>query len=285
MLHPGKVLQNRYRVEALLGKGGMGNVYLAVHVRLKRPVALKELVRITDNLHKQRQFEEQFETEAQILANLSHPNLAGVTDYFIDDGNHYLVMEFIEGRTLTQIVELAPKNISERRVLQWASQLLDVLEYLHGQNPPVIVRDLKPDNVMLHSGDQRLRLIDFGIAKRAQPGTGTIPIVKGVGTAEYAPLEQYGDSNTDQRSDLYSLGGTLLYLLTGKAPVPAWKRGQDGAVLHDPREVNPTVSDHTWSVIQQMMKLRAGDRPGSAAEVQALLKLAPPQTRPPVTSV
>lgn len=273
MLVPGTILQRRYQVEQVLGQGGMGAVYLATHVRLKKRVALKELLRITDNLYKQKQFEEQFETEAQILAGLDHPNLASVSDYFVEHGNHYLVMEFIDGRTLTKIVELAPKNIAERRVLAWAAELCDVLEYLHGQNPPVIVRDLKPDNVMLHSSDRKLRLIDFGIAKQAHPGKGTVPIVKGVGTAEYAPLEQYGNASTDARSDIYSMGGTLLFVLTGQAPPPAWKRGKSGAQLLDPRRVNPTVSDNTWTVIQKMMELHPKDRPSSAREVRALLGL------------
>lgn len=249
----------------------MGNVYLASHVRLRRYVALKELLRITETLAKQQQFEQQFETEAQILAGLDHPNLASVTDYFVERGNHYLVMEYIEGRTLTQIVELAPKNISERRVLSWASELCDVLTYCHGRTPPVIVRDLKPDNIMLNQADRKLRLIDFGIAKQAYQGQGTVPIVKGVGTPEYAPLEQYGNSRTDQRSDLYSLGGTLLYLLTGTPPPPAWKRGQDGAELPDPRVVNPTVSDRTWGAIYQMMALHPNDRPANAEVARSLL--------------
>ncbi len=249
----------------------MGNVYLVYHVRLNRQLALKELVRITDTLERQRQFEEQFEMEAQILASLDHPNLASVNDYFLERGNHYLVMEFIDGRTLTEIVSLAPKTISERRVLAWAGELCDVLEYLHGQSPPVIVRDLKPDNVMLSLSDRKLRLIDFGIAKQAPEAVGTQPIVKGVGTPEYAPLEQYGNSNTDARSDLYSLGATLLFLLSGKAPPPAFKRGQSDARLHDPREVNPTVSAQTWSAIQALMSLHPEGRPSSAHQARQLL--------------
>ncbi|MGE0488813.1 MAG: serine/threonine protein kinase [Vulcanimicrobiota bacterium] len=272
MLATGTILQKRYRIERVLGQGGMGNVYQVTHVRLRRYLALKELIRITENLYKQRQFEEQFEAEAQILASLDHPNLATVSDYFIERGNHYLVMEYIEGRTLSKIVELAPKNIAERRVLTWVGELCDVLEYLHGQTPPVIVRDLKPDNIMLSAQDRKLRLIDFGIAKQSDPRIGTQPIVKGVGTPEYAPLEQYGNSRTDQRSDLYALGATMLFLLTKVPPPPAFKR-QNNSGLHDPRAVNPTVTDTTWAVIQRLLSLHPDGRPSSAAEVRRWLGL------------
>ncbi len=271
MLSTGTVLQRRYQIDRVLGQGGMGNVYLATHVRLRKPVAVKQLMRITDNLHRQQQFEQQFEAEAQLLASLEHPNLASVTDYFVEGGHHYLIMEYIEGRTLSQIVELAPKNISERRVLAWAQELCDVLQYCHSQTPPVIVRDLKPDNIMLSTVDRRLRLIGFGIAKQAAPGKGTSPIVKGVGSPEYAPLEQYGNSNTDQRSDLYALGGTLLFLLSGTPPPPAWKRGKEGAGLPDPRGVNPTVSDTTWVAIKHLMALHPDQRPPNAREAARIL--------------
>lgn len=270
MLAPGVILQRRYQIERLLASGGMGNVYLATHTRLHKQLAVKELLRVTGTLERQRQFEEQFNQEAQLLGGLDHRNLASVSDYFEENGNHYLVMEFVDGRTLFEVVRLAPRPIAERRVLIWAYELLDVLDYLHTQAPPVIVRDLKPENIMLSSSDRHLRLIDFGIAKRLDPAKGTQPIVKGMGTEAYAPLEQYGGASTDARSDLYSLGGTLYFLLSGLEPVPAWKRGGQKVELPDIRRVNDTISDSTWSAILKLMALHPDNRPRSAKEARAL---------------
>lgn len=273
MLPPGTILQKRYEITRRLAQGGMGNVYLALHARLRKPVAIKELLRVTDTLERQRQFEEQFHREAQLLGSLDHRNLASVSDYFEERGRHYLVMEYVEGRTLQEVVGLAPRPIAERRVLVWAAELLDVLDYLHTLTPPVIVRDLKPDNIMLSSTDRHLRLIDFGIAKTLDPKVGTQPIVKGMGTEAYAPLEQYGGAPTDARSDLYALGGTLYFLLSGREPVPAWKRGSRGENLLDIRSLNDTVSDATWQTVLHLMELHPDRRPQSAKEVRRRLGL------------
>lgn len=273
MLAPGSLLQGRYQIAKLIARGGMGNVYLAQHTRLGKNVAIKELLRVTGTLDKQRQFEEQFHREAQLLGGLDHRNLATVNDYFEERGNHYLVMEYVEGRTLQEVVSLAPRPIAERRVLIWAGELLDVLDYLHTRTPPVIVRDLKPDNIMLSSTDRHLRLIDFGIAKTLDPKVGTQPIVKGMGTEAYAPLEQYGGSTTDARSDLYSLGGTLYFLLGGREPVPAWKRGSRGENLPDLRTLNDSVTGKTWQVILHLMELHPDRRPSSARLVRQALDL------------
>lgn len=275
MLGPGTLLQKRYEITKLIARGGMGNVYQAVHTRLRKAVAVKELLRVTDTLDKQRQFEEQFHREAQLLGGLDHRNLASVSDFFEERGNHYLVMDYVEGRTLQEVVALAPRPIAERRVLVWAAELLDVLDYLHTRTPPVIVRDLKPDNIMLSSVDRHLRLIDFGIAKTLDPSVGTQPIVKGMGTEAYAPLEQYGGATTDARSDLYSLGGTLYFLLSRREPVPAWKRGSKGENLLDLRSLNETVSERTWQVVRALMELHPDRRPSSARQVQQALGFPP----------
>lgn len=271
MLATGTVLEERYRIDRLLGEGGMGSVYLATHLRLKRQVAVKSLNRLSHDPRTYRDALEQFEVEAQILASLDHPALASVMDFFESGGTHYLVMEFIEGRTLTRVVELAPRPISQRRVLQWAEELLDVLEYLHGSSPPVIVRDLKPDNIMLSTAEGRLKLIDFGIAKLLLPGKQTRAIVKGVGTEEYAPLEQYGQGSTDQRSDLYSLAATLYFVLTGTPPVPAWRRASEKLELVDPSLRNPSVTQPVWLALKRMLSLSRDDRPADAAQARALL--------------
>jgi serine/threonine protein kinase len=276
MLAPGTVLQGRYRIERLLGQGGMSTVYLAQHLRLHRKVAVKALQPIGANAREQRGYAEQLEVEARIMASLSHPNLALVLDFFDEHGTPYLVMEFIEGRNLEEITELAPKPLTQRRVLEFTSQILNALQYLHERTPPVIVRDLKPSNVMLDA-QRMLRLIDFGLAKVMSPaGKGTQDIVRGMGSLGYAPIEQYGGGrSTDQRSDLYALGATMLFLLTDKAPPEAAERLGAKTPLHDPRRINDTVTDEVWAVIRQMLELDMKDRPRTAAEVRVKLGLSP----------
>jgi serine/threonine protein kinase len=233
MLGPGTLLQNRYQVAKLIARGGMGNVYLAVHTRLRKNVAIKELLRVTGTLEKQRQFEEQFHREAQLLGGLDHRNLASVSDYFEERGNHYLVMEYVEGRTLQEVVQLAPRPIAERRVLIWAGELLDVLDYLHTRTPPVIVRDLKPDNIMLSSTDRHLRLIDFGIAKTLDPKVGTQPIVKGMGTVRRLHHRRAQRPLFARRHPVLSVGSTragagLEAGLSGREPAGSADFKRDG---------------------------------------------------------
>lgn len=270
-------MQGRYRVELLLGQGGMSRVYRAQHLRLARPVALKA-IQMSRDARQNRDHAAQLQVEAQIMASLRHPNLAMVLDFFEEQGVSYLVMELIEGRDLEQVAQLAPNPLSQKRVLEMADQLLAALEYLHGQTPPVIVRDLKPSNVMLDA-QGKLRLIDFGLAKRLDPRQATSPLTKGMGSVGYAPLEQYGQGQTDERSDLYALGGTLYFLLTDQAPPEATARAAGKASLVDPRKLNSTVSDSLWSELQALLEMVPDKRPASAREARARLGLGPPKIR------
>jgi eukaryotic-like serine/threonine-protein kinase len=279
-LKVGVVLDNRYELLELLGEGGMGQVFKARHNRLGKIFAVKSLRHLSPDPTEQAKFLDAFETEARTLAELDHPALAKVTDFFEMGSTHFLVMEFIDGRTLARVVELAPRNLSQRRVLQWAGEMCDVLSYLHTQVPPVIVRDLKPENIMIDS-KRRLRLIDFGISKRLKPGEGTHEIVKGMGTAEYSPLEQYGASTTDQRSDIYALGATLYFLLTEIAPPPAWKRASEGVEPILPTQVNPTVSAQFERLVLEMMALKREDRPQSVEAVIQALGTIPEKKKAP----
>jgi serine/threonine protein kinase len=275
MFQIGALVQGRYRIQGTLGHGGMGTVFLARHERLDRLVAIKVMQTLTVDPKERQDFVAQFEAEGRILAALDHPNLARVTDFF-EEGNHpCLVMEYIEGKTLEEVARLAPKPLSERRVLEWAGQILDALEYLHTRVPAVVVRDLKPQNLILGT-DSRVRLIDFGLARILHPGSGTRTVIRGMGTEGFVPLEQYGTAATDQRSDIYALGATLLYLLSGGVTPPgAHLRIAHSQGLLDPRTVNPTVSDHTWWVIQILMSVTPDGRPGSAADVTRLLLGSP----------
>ena len=218
MLDRGHMLQNRYRIVSLLGQGGMGAVYRARDTRLDIPVALKEMIPQQGiDEHTLAQLRQQFQQEAQVLARLKHNHLVGVTDFFEERGNAYLVMEFVEGESLDQRIE-RQGALSEQRVLECAQQLLDALAYCHGQG--VIHRDVKPQNVIITPQEQAV-LVDFGLVKLWDPGDPrTRTAMRGIGTPEYAPPEQYdvGPGHTDPRSDIYSLGATLYTILTGKAP-------------------------------------------------------------------
>ncbi len=268
---PPPILDGRYELLQLLGEGGMGQVYKARHTRLGKIFAIKSLRHLSPDPAEQAKFLDAFETEARTLAELDHPALAQVSDFFEVEGVHYLVMEFVDGKTLSRVVDLAPKLLSQRRVVQWGLELCDVLGYLHTQASPVIVRDLKPDNVMIDE-KRRLRLLDFGIAKRLQAGVGTRDIIKGMGTAEYAPLEQYGSASTDQRSDIYAFGATLYFLLTEVPPPPAWRRASEGVELVPPSQVNETVTPDMERLLGRMMALKREDRPGSVDEIAVELR-------------
>ena len=156
-----------------------------------------------------------------MLANLDHPNLPKVSDYFSDGGNEYIVMEYVEGEDLASVLARHGGPLPEQSVLPWADQVLDALEYLHGQRPnPILHRDIKPANIIL-TPQGRIKLVDFGLVKLLDPNNPhTATAMKGMGTPEYTPLEQYasGVGHTDARSDIYALGATLYHLLTGVGP-------------------------------------------------------------------
>jgi len=217
MLQPNAVLAERYTIVRKVGGGGMGAVYQATDQRIQGKLwAIKEMsdAAITNPLDRQRAVDA-FQREAQLLATLDHGNLPKVSDYFTEGGKHYLVMDFIQGRTLEQVLHSAAGFLAEDEVVSWATRLCDVLAYLHSRQPPVIFRDLKPANIMVDL-EGRVKLIDFGIARLFQPGKGKDTQV--MGTPGYAAPEQYGTGQTDARSDIYALGVTLHQLLTGYDP-------------------------------------------------------------------
>jgi Tol biopolymer transport system component len=220
MLTSGHVLQARYQILRHLGGGGMGIVYLADDRRLRgRSCAIKEMS--TDRLApEERNWAIQaFRQEAQILATLRHPGLTTVTDFFAEGGCWYLVMDFVEGEALSEHLARRGGRLPVEEVVDIARQICDVLTYLHQQTPPVIFRDLKPDNIML-TPDRSVRLIDFGIARFFKPGQTQDTIA--LGTPGYAAPEQYGGlGQSDPRTDVYSLGAVMLHLATGFDPTTA----------------------------------------------------------------
>ncbi len=280
-LRVGDLLQERYRVARLLGQGGMGAVYRVWDMRLNAPRAVKEMVPQPDiNLQTLMQLRLQFQQEAAVLANLSHPHLVRVTDFFEEGGNAYLVMDFIEGESLAEHIA-REGQLPEAQVLAWADQLLDALEYCHGQG--IIHRDIKPQNVIVRS-DGRVILVDFGLVKLWNPGDPrTRTVIRSMGTPEYAPPEQYDSQSgfTDARSDLYSLGATLYHSLTGQSPPTATMRIVNPAALAPVRQLNPNVDAHLEAALLRALELRPEARFQSAAELRMALRQLGDAMQPP----
>jgi serine/threonine-protein kinase len=280
ILDPGTVLRNRYEIIELVGQGGMGAVYRASDRRLEgRVCAVKEILpQLSENSTSEAELEqitEQFRTEASILARLDHPHLPKVSDYFANGSREYLVMDFVDGRDLSELVQEAQRRnefLPENDVLTWTAQMLDALEYLHSQDPPVLHRDIKPSNIKVTSrGD--IKLVDFGLVKVLyQDDSRTVTVMHGRGTAAYTPLEQYGGdtSFTDVRSDIYSLGATLYHLLSGQTPVAARERFLQPGLLTSLRELNPNVSPRLERTIFYALGMHPNERPNSVRELREL---------------
>src|SRR5438105_1225495 len=253
MIAPGTVLQNRYRVERQIGEGGMGAVYIATDERFGSTVALKETFFDDPSLRKA------FEREARLLNHLRHSALPRVSDHFNEEEGQFLVMEYIPGEDLSAMLKGRAAPFPTAQVLAWADQLLDALEYLHTQQPPVIHRDIKPQNIKLLPRDQVV-LLDFGLAKGAPLQTRVTATGSLFGYSfNYAPIEQMQGAGTDPRSDLYSLGATLYHLLTATTPPDALTRAT--AVLNgepDPLkaacDVNARVPAGVSEVLARAMR-------------------------------
>ena len=280
----GTVLRSRYKIVELVGQGGMGAVYRAEDLRLEgRQCAVKE-VQLETEAGFAAQSREQFQREASVLARLDHPNLPKVSDYFSEGSRDYLVMDFVAGRNLKEIMDEARRQgrfLEEKQVRAWADQLCDALEYLHSQDPPILHRDVKPANIRLtpSTGSGRrpggtLKLVDFGLVKLLAPDDSrTITILQGRGTIQYTPLEQYGGDtgHTDVRSDIYSLGATLYHLLTNHPPADVKQRFLKPDSLPSPRSLNPRLSPRIERAILRALEMHPDERPASVAEFRAEL--------------
>jgi len=271
-LKAGEVLRNRYKIQRIIGQGGMGCIYLADDVRLiGRQCALKE-VENDRSLPPEmlREARDQFLREATVLARLDHPNLPKVSDFFSVGNRDYLVMDFVPGkdlRTLMLEAKQASTFLPEADVLNWAGQLCDALIYLHSQEPPILHRDIKPSNLKL-TPSGLLKLVDFGLVKVLAPGEITITILQGQGTALYTPLEQYGgdSGHTDVRSDLYAFASTLYHLLTNQPPAGARERFLDPNNLTPIRQINSSISQRTERTVLWAMSLHPDERPKTVEE-------------------
>ena len=271
-LNAGTVLWSRYRINELRAQGGQGSIYLAEDLRLEgRLCAIKEVIPDqTASTEHQEQTQAQFQQEASILARLDHPNLPKVSDFFYYNGRDYLVMDYVPGQDLRELIEkerVAQRLIPEKQVLAWAEQILDALGYLHCQEPPILHRDIKPANIKLPPNGP-LKLVDFGLVKVMAPDDNrTVTVLQGKGTVQYTPLEQYGGDagHTDVRSDIYSLGATFFHLLTLQSPPEAKERFLTQQRDLSLREYNPNITLKTEQAILHAMAMHPDDRPENVA--------------------
>jgi serine/threonine-protein kinase len=268
-LEPGTLLLDRYLIVQRVGGGGMGSVYQAKDKRLAdRLCAVKEMIELFADQNQRAKAVEDFKREAEVLAQLDHPSIPTVFDYFIEGGRYYLVMRWIGGGDLAEQMRVRGGIVDELTVTKWAIQICDVLHYIHSQKPPIIYRDLKPANLMLDDKSGRVMLVDFGIARIVRP---TEKGVTAIGTMGYAPPELFA-GKVEPRSDIYSLGATMFHMLTGSDP-------QDNPLLifdfsknPRPRQINPNISPEMENILTRSVAHKPEDRHGSALDFMRALE-------------
>src|SRR2546428_10022789 len=280
-LAPGTELSGaRYKIERLVAAGGMGAVYRAIDTRFHRPCAVKEMLDEFQSEGERAQAVEWFEREANLLLDLNHQCIPRVRDFFMEQGRHYLVMDFIDGRTLGDVLERdgnvvgvnGAHGVPEERARLWARQICSVLAYLHSQTPPIIFRDLKPSNIMVTERDG-IKLIDFGIARTFQTQHQATVIM----TLGYAPPEQL-HGMPEPRSDLYALGATLYRILTSHDAA-----NNKPSIFSFPplRALRPDISPAFEQVVIKTLSPALEQRWASAAEMERALIILPPLTVAP----
>src|SRR5215212_1208337 len=270
-MQPGVVLQSRYAIEGTLGVGGMSVVYRGRDLRFKdvvRPCAIKEMFQSAPDSNTRLLNLKNFERESGLLATLQHPAIPKVYDFFEENSRFYLILELIPGKDLETMLDEAGSPLAEDRVTRWAVQICDVLAYLHTHTPePIVFRDLKPSNVMV-TPDERIVLIDFGIARNLNRGDrkGTM-----IGTEGYSPPEQYRGL-AEPRGDLYALGATLHHLLTASDP-----RLETPFTFHERplRQLNPAISPELDAVVGRALEYDMTAHWSSAAELKEALLRTP----------
>ncbi|WP_438350949.1 protein kinase domain-containing protein [Paenibacillus sp. FA6] len=261
VLRQGHIIGGRYLIQQIIGSGGMSHVYLADDLKLSgKQWAVKECFSSPQQYSN-------IGDEAELLTTLGHPRLPRIVDFFApnEQGNAYLVMDYIHGVTLEKYFSSHNRKLKSDFILQLADQALDVLEYLHNHQPPIVFRDLKPSNIMLTS-QLELRLIDFGIARnyKQEQDQDTVKL----GTVGFAAPEQYGSGQSDARSDLYGLGALLLYLAT-EGVRSEWTDGVESCIRSDfPREKIP--------VLRKLLQTYPEDRYPSVSEVRKALMVQDP---------
>ncbi len=307
MLAINQILQGRYRITRQLGAGGMGAVYEAIDERFGEPIALKEIIIDLVDEKQKEIVSKAFEREAKTLAKAKHEAVPYVRDYFFELDRQFLVMELVEGKDLSEMLKSRGKPFPLEEVLKWMDQLLDAIDYLHNLKPPIIHRDIKPQNLKL-GVRRRIKLLDFGIARSSDKSSATLTKQTFIGaTLNYSPIEQILRvidqtfrefiilkhkekaeavllQDTDGRCDIYSLGGTFYHLLTNQVPVDATKRTLDiwegkSDPLPHPSQLNPNIPPAISACLLKAMAVESDKRYSSAIEMQEALKGATAETK------
>src|SRR6266851_5527058 len=236
----------RYVIAKILGEGGMGTALLATDKRTdNKLVVLKELVSDNTDPAKFQDDVNNFKREVATLAHLDHPLISYVTDSFEEDSRYFMVQKYIEGENLEERMDRINQPMKEKEVLGLSSEMLDILDYLAQQTPPIVHRDIKPANIIIGSKDKRAHLVDFGIARADEVKNIKRKQTSALGTPGYAPPEQY-QGNADPRSDLYALGATLHYLLTNRDP-----RNHPPFAYPPARALNPQLSPEIDKILSR----------------------------------
>jgi eukaryotic-like serine/threonine-protein kinase len=263
-LSVGSPLQGgRYIIKDVLGQGGMGAALLATDKRLdSKLVVIKELISDNNDPVKLKEDELNFKREVVTLAHLDHPLIPNVTDNFDENSRFFMVQEYVEGENLEDYIDRLKQPMKERDALVHASEILDVLDYLARQTPPIVHRDIKPANIIMGAKDKRAHLVDFGIARADVARNAKRKQTSALGTPGYAPPEQY-QGNADPRSDLYALGATLHHLMTNRDP-----RNYSPFNFPSALSVNPQLSPEVDRLLTRALNNDISQRYQSAAAMK-----------------
>ena len=261
MLEIGSLVDGKYRILRICGQGGMSIVYMAINERANKTWAVKEIRK--DGIQDYEVVKQGLIVETDMLKRLNHPNLPSIIDVIDGDDFFLIVMDFIEGNTLSDLLKEYGAQPQEQ-VVRWAKQLADVLYYLHSREPAIIYRDMKPSNIMLKP-DGNVVLFDFGTAREYKNKNQMDTVC--LGTKGYAAPEQYGGSGqSDVRTDIYCLGATLYHLLTGHNP------GEPPFEMYPVRQWNPEISAGLEAVISKCTRKNPEERFQTDAELQYALE-------------
>ncbi len=298
----GNILDGKFKIVQILGEGGMGTVYKVEQVGKPGYFrAVKELIINPNTPEDERKAAiERFDKEIDLLFNLKHPRIPSLILSFQERGNYYFVMEFVPGRTLEKILEDNKGSLDEEQVIKWMMQVCEALSYIHSRTPPIVLRDLKPGNIMV-TPDGNVQLIDFGIARRFDPNKRTN--TENLGTISYASPEHLGSITapgqkrsaqnpgklvqTDARSDIYSLGATMYHLLTNHEPEPIQTPPSGSILAKNPRlrtvQIGNRVVCPVEQVIIKAMQQDPAQRFQSAEAMRVALQHCLPNSAPPTT--
>ena len=256
MLEIGSIIDGKYKILNVIGKGGMSVVYLAMNERANKQWAIKEVRK--DGVQNFEVVKQNLIVETDLLKRLNHPHLPSIIDVIDGDGTFLIVMDYIEGNPLSKAIKNSGAQ-NQDDVIEWSKQLCDVLGYLHSRKPPIIYRDMKPSNVMLKP-DGNVMLIDFGTAREFK--STSVADTTCLGTQGYAAPEQFGGhGQTDARTDIYCLGATMYHLITGHNPaMPPYE-------MYPIRQWNPMLSSGLEEIILKCTQKNPDDRYQSCAEL------------------